>query len=119
MTRIFRFLLNFDEDVRLDFVFSSPFIHIQFLQLCQVYFSYICYVPYFRSFTDGNCLYIAISVRVVSNNLLIYLLRILTSPELFLNHEFYSRFPVLTDMYNSGKTVLEEIFLHSMNQRFN
>ena len=53
-------------------------------------------------------LYFAISVRVVGNNSLTHLLRILTSAELFLNHEFYSRHPVLTDVYNNGKAVLEE-----------
>ena len=58
--------------------------------------------------TDGNYLYSAISVRLVGNNALIYLLRILTSLELFLNHEYYSRHPLLTDVYNNGKTVLEE-----------
>ena len=63
----------------------------------------ICYVPLFRSLTDGNC---AISVGLVGNNSLIHLLRILTSLELFLNYEFYSKHPVLTDVYNNGKTVL-------------
>ena len=58
--------------------------------------------------TDGNYLYSAISVRLVGNNALIYLLRILASLELFLNHEYYSRHPLLTDVYNNGKTVLEE-----------
>ena len=58
--------------------------------------------------TDGNYLYSAISVRLVGNNALIYLLRILTSLELFLNHEYYSRHPLLTDVCNNGKKVLEE-----------
>ena len=69
---------------------------------------YVTYLPLFRSMTDGNCLYSAISVRLVGNNSLIHLLRILTSLELFLNHEFYSKNPVLTDVYNNDKTVLEE-----------
>ena len=60
--------------------------------------------------TDGNCLYSAISVRVAENDFLIYLLRTLTSLELFLNLEFYSKHPVLTDVYNNVKTVLEEKF---------
>ena len=36
------------------------------------------------------------------------ILRILTSLELYLKHEFYSRLPGLTDVYNNGKTVLGE-----------
>ena len=61
--------------------------------------------------TDGNYLYSAISVRVAENDFLIYLLRTLTSLELFLNLEFYSKHPVLTDVYNNVKTVLEEKIL--------
>ena len=53
-------------------------------------------------------MYSATSVRLVGNNSLIRLLRILTSLELFLNHEFYSRHPVLTNVYNNGKTMLGE-----------
>ena len=56
--------------------------------------------------SDSNCLYSALSVRMVGNNSLIHLLRILASLELFLNNEFYSRHPVLTNVYNNGKTVL-------------
>ena len=48
------------------------------------------------------------SVRLVESNSLIHLLRILTSVELLLNHEFYSKHPVLTDVYNNGTTVLGE-----------
>ena len=47
-------------------------------------------------------------VRLVESNSLIHLLKILTSVELFLNHEFYSKHPVLTDVYNNGKTVLSK-----------
>ena len=65
----------------------------------------ICYVPLFRSLTDGNCLYSVISVRLVENNSLIHLLRILISLELFLNHEFYSKHPDLTDVYSNDKAV--------------
>ena len=65
----------------------------------------ICYAPLFRSLTDGNCLYSVISVRLVENNSLNHLLRILISLELFLNHEFYSNHPVLTDVYNNDKAV--------------
>ena len=39
-------------------------------------------------------------------NLLI--LRVSISLELFLNHDFYSRLPRLTDVYGSAKTVLEQ-----------
>ena len=48
------------------------------------------------------------SVRLVESNSLIHLLRILTLVELLLNHEFYSKHPVLTDVYNNGKTVLSK-----------
>ena len=48
------------------------------------------------------------SVRLVESNSLIHLLRILTSVELLLNHEFYSKHPVLTNVYNNGKTVLSK-----------
>ena len=60
----------------------------------------------FRSLADGNYLYSAVSVILVENNLLIYNLRTLTSIELFLNCEFYSRNPALIDVYNSGKILL-------------
>ena len=49
---------------------------------------------------------VTISVRLVGNNCLIHLLRILTSLELIVNQEFKN--PVLTDVYNNGKTVLGE-----------
>ena len=68
--------------------------------------------------SDGNCLYSAISVRMVRNNSLIHLLRILTSLELFLNNEFYSRHPVLTNVYNNGKTVLGEKLFCSFESVF-
>ena len=79
---------------------------------------YVTYLPLFRSMTDGNCLYSAMSVRLVGNNSLIHLLRILTSLELFLNHEFYSKHPVLTDVYNNGKTVLGEKLFCSFESVF-
>ena len=72
----------------------------------------------FRSLTDGNCLYSAISVGLAGNNSLIHLLRILTSLELFLNNEFYSRHPVLTNVYNNGKTVLGEKLFCSFESVF-
>ena len=67
---------------------------------------------------DGNCLYSAVSVRFVGNNSLIYTLRISTPIELFLNCEFYSRHPVLTDVYNNGKPVLGEKRLISFDSVF-
>ena len=39
-------------------------------------------------------------------NTVIHLLRILTSAGLFLIHIFYSRHPILTDVYNNDNTVL-------------
>ena len=63
-------------------------------------------------------MYSAISVRLVGNNSLIHLLRILTSLELFLIHEFYSKHPVLTDVYNNGKTVLGEKLFCSFESVF-
>ena len=98
-------------------VFPSRF-HTQFLQLCQFQFKYICYLPLFPSLTDGNCLYSAISVRLKGSNFLIHLLRILTSLELFPNHEFYSKHPVLSDVYNNGKTVLGEKLFCSFKSVF-
>ena len=63
-------------------------------------------------------MYSTISVRLVGNNSFIHLLRILTSLELFLNHEFYSKHPVLTDVYNNGKTVLGEKLFCSFESVF-
>ena len=63
-------------------------------------------------------MYSAISVRLVGNKSLIHLLKILTSLELFLNHEFYSKHPVLTDVYNNGKTVLGEKLFCSFESVF-
>ena len=55
------------------------------------------------------------SVRLVESNSLIHLLRILTSVEPFLNHEFYSKHSALTDVYNNGKTVLsKKLFFESV-----
>ena len=68
--------------------------------------------------TDGNCLYSAISVRLVGNNSLIHLLRILTLLELFLNHEFYYKHPVLIDVYNNGKKVPGEKLFCSFESVF-
>ena len=107
LNRLFCFLLGSDGDVRLNLAFLFTLSH-PVLQIRQFQFSYICYVPLFRSLTDGNCLHSAISVRLVGNNTLIHLLKILTSLQLFLNREFYSKHPVLTDVYNNGKTVLGE-----------
>ena len=42
----------------------------------------------------------------------------MTSLELFLNHEFYSKHPVLTDVYNNGKTVLGEKLFCSFESVF-
>ena len=98
-------------------LFPSSF-HIQFLELSQFQFSYICYVPLFRSLTDGNCFYSAISIRLVGNNSVIHLLRILTSLEFFLNYEFYSRHPILTDVYNNGKTLHGEKLFASYESVF-
>ena len=63
-------------------------------------------------------MYSVISVRVVGNNSLIHLLRILTSLQLFLNHEFPSKHPVLTDVYNNGKAVLGEKLFCSFESVF-
>ena len=68
--------------------------------------------------SDSNCLYSAISVRMVGNNSLVHLLRILTSLELFFNNEFYSRHPVLTNVYNNGRTVLGEKLFCSFESVF-
>ena len=43
-----------------------------------------------------------------TNNLLICILRIVTSLGLVFNHEFYFRLLGLTDVYNNGKTVPTE-----------
>lgn len=61
---------------------------------------------FFGSLEGGKCFYSAMSVRVLGNNSLTQLVRILTSLELFLNHEFYSRHPALTDEYSNDETVL-------------
>ena len=79
---------------------------------------HVTYLPFFRSMSDSNCLYSAISVRMVGNNSLVHLLRILTSLELFFNNEFYSRHPVLTNVYNNGKTVLGEKLFCSFESVF-
>ena len=55
---------------------------------------------------------------MVGNNPLIHLLRILTSLKLFLNNEFYSRHPVVTNVYNNGKTVLGEKLVCSFESVF-
>ena len=52
------------------------------------------------------CIVLYQLARLVGNNSLIHLFRILPSFELFLNHEFYSKHPVVTDVYNNGKAVL-------------
>ena len=42
----------------------------------------------------------------------------MTSLELFLNHEFYPKHPVLTNVYNKGKTVLREKLFCSFESVF-
>ena len=66
---------------------------------------YQFYLPFIRSVADGYCFYMAMSVRLDGNNSQInhIFLRILTVLELSLNHEFYSRLPGLTDVYNNDK----------------
>ena len=50
-------------------------------------------------------------MSLTGNNSLMYTLRILTSIEIFLDCEFYFKYPVLIDIYNNDKTVLgEEVF---------
>ena len=50
-------------------------------------------------------------------NLLICILRTLTSPGLVFNYEFYCRLPGLTDVYNNGKTAPGEYRMSScLNQ---
>ena len=57
-------------------------------------------------------------MRLVGNNPLIYTLKILTSIELFLNYEFYSRHPVFIEVYMNGKTVLGKKVFTSFNSVF-
>ena len=101
------------------FVFSLVLVGMQDLILvfppsaCNlVRFSSAVLITIFRSLTDGYCFYGAISVRLARNNLLINLLilRILTSLELFLDHEFCCRLPGLTDACNNGEAELGENF---------
>ena len=47
-----------------------------------------------------------------------YTLRILTSIEIFLDCEFYFKYPVLIDIYNNDKTVLGEEVFTSFNSVF-
>ena len=55
---------------------------------------------------------------MVENNSLIHLPRILASLQLFLNHEFHAKHPVLTDVYNNGKAVLGEKLFCSFESVF-
>ena len=71
-------------------------------------FTFIAITYLFRSLVDGKCFYSVVSMRLVGNNSLMYTLRILTSIEMFLNCRFYSRSPVLLDIYKNGKTVLRK-----------
>lgn len=104
-----------------DLIFAF-FPIFQLAQLGQAQFSYITY-PFFKKILKAldRRFCSTISVRLVGNNLPIYLLirRILTSLELILNHEFYSRLLRLTDEYNNGKTVFGERFLHPISSYLN
>ena len=64
------------------------------------------------------CIVLYQLTRLVGNNFLIHLLKILPSFEVFLNHEFYSKYPVLTDVYNNGKTVFGEKLFSSFESVF-
>ncbi|XP_065646736.1 uncharacterized protein LOC136076893 [Hydra vulgaris] len=59
-------------------------------------------VPILSS-SSGNCLYCSVSLVIVGNNLLVDILRVLTSMELFINADFYSKDPIFNDIINSGK----------------
>ena len=103
-------------------LFPSSF-HTQLLQLCEFQFSRILrtQLPLFRSLTDSKILHSAISARLVRNNSLIHLLRILTSLVsyfIFLYLEFYSKHPVLTDVFNNGTTVIGEKLFCSFESVF-
>ena len=82
-------------------------------------FTFIAITYLFRSLADGNCFYSAASVSLVGNNLLIYTLITLTSIELFLNCEFYSKHPVLIDVYNNVRHWMAKNFLHYLILRLN
>ena len=98
------------------FISFSPW----FWQGCKNWFWFsflvwLFYLPFFRSLVESYCFYSAKSVKLTGNNSLTNLLnlRILTSLELFFNHELYCRLPALSYVYNNGKTVPEKIFFAS------
>ena len=101
-----------------DLIFAF-FPIFQLAQLGQAQFTYPFLKKILKALHRRFCS--TTSVRLVGNNLPIYLLirRILTSLELILNHEFYSRLLRLTDEYNNGKTVSGERFLHPISSYLN
>ena len=92
MAWFFCFLLGFHGDAKLDFAFPSTLSHPVSETSSVLVYLYLLRTLFYL--LDSS--YSAISVRLVGDNQLIHVLSILTSLELFLNHEFYSRYPDLT-----------------------
>ena len=55
----------------------------------------------FRSEASGNCLYSSVSLALVCNNMFVEELRILTSVELFLNANVYSKHPIFLSIFET------------------
>lgn len=72
----------------------------------QLYYNFsILSVFYFRSETDGSCLYSSVSLALVGNNSLSQNLRVLTSLELFLHTQSYYKHPCLVSVFNNHKEI--------------
>ena len=70
-----------------------------------VFIIYI-YIYLFRSQTNGNCLYSSTSLLLIGDNSLVDNLRAMTSIELFLHGEFYSKHPSFLETQNKNPGLL-------------
>ena len=63
----------------------------------------------FRSEKNGNCLFSAFSIVMSGDNRYVDDLRILTSIELYLNSEFYTKHPSFVKVINSRSSLFNNV----------
>ena len=59
-----------------------------------------CFLAFYRSEPSGNCFYSSVSLALVGDNSLIEELRVMTSIELYLNANSYSKHPVILSQFD-------------------
>ena len=71
---------------------------------CRFHSEIVSLFPLISTIGDGNCLYNACSLAMYGHENLNFLLRALTSAELFLHSHFYSTLSQVTDLFNEQES---------------